>query len=149
MIVRSPNQINNENKSLFLAGGISNCMDWQKIIEPKLDRDDLNVINPRRKDWNIDADDDESVKQIIWEYEWIKKSDYISFWFPEETLCPITLFELGSALHTKNIVAIGIHPNYKRKLDVEIQVRFIHPNIDIVYDLDSFVDTIKKNINED
>jgi hypothetical protein len=40
-------------------------------------------------------------------------------------------------------IFIGIHPDYKRKEDVEIQVRLMRPEISVVYDLESLSSQVK------
>ena len=127
--------------NLFLAGSITGAHDWQKEmafkkhdifvldhnIESATDKDIrlvdyFNVFNPRRA--NFDASDPNVEKnQIAWEYYCIHNCRNILFWFAPETLAPITLFELGSALNTHNHenIYIGIDPEYKRKNDVIIQ----------------------------
>ena len=130
-----------ENKSVFLAGGITNCRDWQKELVEKLSDTDLTLMNPRRKDWPID-DPESSKKQINWEHHHLSKARVISFWFSNETVQPITLFELGKWLSVGKPLFIGIDPGYSRKLDVEIQVG-LETKIDIVYDLDNLAAQIK------
>ena len=43
------------DESIFLAGGISNCPDWQKEVaeEFEKDLDRLTVYNPRRKNFEM------------------------------------------------------------------------------------------------
>jgi len=117
--------------NLFLAGSITGTQDWQKEMAFKkynvyninvslIDR--FNVFNPRRV--NFDASNPAvEQEQITWEYHCIHQCKYILFWFAPETLAPITLFELGSALntHQHEHIFIGIDPEYKRKNDVIIQ----------------------------
>ena len=122
--------------NLFLAGSITGAQDWQKEMAYKeyfllgfgADRkptrlvDHFNVFNPRRV--NFDASDPAvEQEQITWEYHCIHHCRNILFWFAPETLAPITLFELGSALntHQHERIFIGIDPEYKRKNDVLIQ----------------------------
>lgn len=131
----------NPKDNLFLAGSITGAQDWQKElafkeydifelddnIESATDKDIrlvnyFNVFNPRRANFDVN-DPSVEKEQITWEYHCIHQCRYILFWFAPETLAPITLFELGSALNThehKNIF-IGIDPLYKRKNDVIIQ----------------------------
>lgn len=125
--------------SLFLAGGISNCPNWQaEIIQIFLKNFDLHLIiksfvvfNPRRKDWNPDLSEDAEV-QIKWEYEHLKKADMIIFWFPKETLCPIALFELGKyAENYSKKIFVGVHPDYKRKEDIILQMSLSRPGMKI------------------
>ncbi len=121
-------------KSIFLAGGISNCPDWQEEMVKLLKISDLTLINPRREDF-IMNDLKIEEEQITWEFEHLKKSGAVLFWFPKETLCPITLYELGKQSMPDKPIFIGIEPEYKRQRDVEIQTRLARPEIKIVYSL--------------
>lgn len=106
---------------LFLAGGITNCSDWQKqVVESLRDIQGITVFNPRRANFDV-TNSNASKDQIFWEYHRIREATHIMFWFTPETLCPITLFELGAALERNHNLIIGCHPDYKRKFDVEYQ----------------------------
>lgn len=105
---------------LFLAGGISNCPDWQNEALKVLKSFPITVINPRRKDFDV-SDPKESEKQIVWEYQRLRQATEIMFWFPKETLCPITLFEYGGALERNQKLFVGHHRNYPREQDLTIQ----------------------------
>lgn len=37
--------------TLFLAGGITNCSNWQQEVVTRLSGSDLTLVNPRRKIW--------------------------------------------------------------------------------------------------
>lgn len=145
-------------KSIFLAGGISGCRDWQKDLVAAIAQADLDVsvINPRRENFPID-DPDAAEEQITWEYERLRDADMVSFWFDDGTLCPITLFEYGGALERAltaddkgGVVVAGVAPKYERKQDVEIQTRLINDNVDVVIGFDKFVkavlDMIRNNL---
>lgn len=117
------------SENIFHAGSITGAQDWQKELAYARLRDypriiDLfNVFNPRRANYNA-LDPALELEQITWEYHCIhEKCAHILFWFAPETLAPITLFELGSALntHKHENIYIGIDPEYKRKNDVIIQ----------------------------
>ncbi len=132
--------------SIFLAGGISNCPNWQKEVADSLNEYDITVYNPRRKNFPIDIKE-ESEKQIKWEFDKIRKADIIVFWFSYATLNPITLFEYGAALERNQKIIVGIHPDYKRKIDVEIQTKLKQNDITIVYSIPKFIKVIEKHIN--
>ena len=138
------------NPVLFLAGGISDCHDWQKEMADTLmsrDKDrDYWIVNPRRKNFNT-AKPEESVKQIQWEHEGLEIADVVSYWFAKETLCPITLFELGLKLGKHSNVIVGIHPEYKRKRDLEIQVPLYNRFAPIVYSLEDLAETVSRRMN--
>lgn len=123
----------NPSHNLFLAGSITGAENWQKELAhfnvPNARGSDYNriidyynVFNPRRENFDVSNPSVEE-EQITWEYHCIHQCEKILFWFAPETLAPITLFELGSALHSHKPehIYIGIHPDYKRKNDVIIQ----------------------------
>lgn len=132
-----------DKNTLFLAGGITGCPDWQSEIRVILENTDLTLINPRRKDFDVSNKDMER-EQIHWEHRELEDSDMISFWFPKETLCPITLFELGKYIKSEKKVFLGIHPDYKRKRDLEIQIPLVRANIDICYSIKDLAATIQR-----
>ena len=129
-------------RSVFLAGGISDCYDWQAEVAQMLAETQLIVLNPRRANFPI-HDPSQSQLQIQWEYEHLRKASAILFWFPSETLCPITLYELGTWSNSEKPIFIGVHPNYQRRIDVEIQTRLIRPDVVIVYSLQHLADQLK------
>jgi hypothetical protein len=130
--------------TLFLGGGISGCPNWQEevILALKKPCRGLCLVNPRRT--GLTLNDIDPKQQIEWEYHALRQSDAIMFWFCEETLCPITLYELGSWNMTSRKLFVGCHPNYKRKLDVEIQTGLVRPDIKVVDSLDELVEQIIK-----
>lgn len=116
--------IRESSVKLFLAGGISGCQNWQsKMIDilQKTPTSDMVIFNPRR-DGDLAQEGDEASRQIAWEQAAMCRSNVISFWFPKETLCPITLFELGYAVGLKKKMAVGIEPGYLREFDIRVQL---------------------------
>lgn len=129
---------------VFMAGGITDCPDWQKeFYDLTKDRipDSFVLINPRRDNFDV-RDPSMSDEQIKWEYKWLQRSSIVTFWFPKETLCPITLFELGKEFgqqlgpFPRKKLLIGMHPDYKRRIDVETQTRLVDPTYQISYTLE-------------
>lgn len=128
-------------KTIFLAGGITNCPNWQSDMANLLKIYDIVLLNPRRKNFPID-DPRASKEQIKWEFDHLRIADAILFWFPEESICPIALYELGAWCMTQKPVLVGVHPNYKRKKDIEEQTSLVRPDIKIVYSLDKLAKQI-------
>lgn len=60
-----------------------------------------------------------------WEFKGLQNSTDILFWFPCETLCPITLYEYGRYLakYSDVNIFVGAHPAYQRLKDLHIQTR--------------------------
>jgi len=125
IVIESPNEVysleNSENKKIFLAGGISNCPDWQMELIGRLKGIPATLYNPRRANFPMD-DPNAAEEQITWEYEKLKAADIIVFWFSRGSLNPIVLYELGRWGNSSDKpIVIGIDPEYERTQDVEIQ----------------------------
>lgn len=149
-IIEAPNEVysiqNNRNKKLFLAGGITNCPDWQAAIIPLLSSiPELTVYNPRRKNFPI-HDPNAAEEQITWEYNKLKEADIILFWFSRGSLNPIVLYELGRWGNSSDKpIVIGLDEEYERKQDVIVQT-MLSRGVDtpFVHTLDDAVDAIKE-----
>jgi hypothetical protein len=130
--IEAPEEPRGDGPSLFLAGGISNCPDWQAQIVPLLAGlpEGWILVNPRRA--NFPSDPAGAEEQIRWEHRHLARAAAISFWFPEETLCPITLFELGAWSRSDKPLLVGTHPGYKRRLDVLVQLKLARPDVTVV-----------------
>jgi hypothetical protein len=133
--VEAPNTYDGEGRSVFLAGGITGCPDWQADVVKMLTDTDLVLFNPRRVDFPI-HDPGASQKQIQWEHDHLRKADAILFWFPCETMCPIVLYELGAWSMMGKPLFVGVHSDYSRRRDVEIQTSLARPDVSIFYGLE-------------
>lgn len=140
--IEAPREYLGKERSLFLAGGITGGPDWQAELTDLLKDEDIVLLNPRRANFPID-NQNAAKEQIEWEHWHLRKADAVSFWFPKETVCPITLYELGVQVMKNKPLFIGVHPEYARRQDVEIQTRLERPEIEIVYDLNSLSKQIK------
>ena len=129
--------------SLFLAGGITNCPDWQQALVQLLRNTDLVLLNPRRANFPM-ADPSAANQQIDWEHKHLRLADAISFWFCAEAMQPITLYELGAWSMTDKPLFVGVHPGYIRRQDVEIQTELARPDVKIVYALSDLANQIKQ-----
>jgi Nucleoside 2-deoxyribosyltransferase like len=139
--IEAPEIYYGDGPSLFLAGGITGCPDWQREMVANLQDLPLVIFNPRRthfpQDRNVDRE------QIEWEYTYLRKATAISFWFPQETLCPIALYELGAWCMTNKKIFLGVHPNYRRIQDIRIQTALVRPEITLVQTLEELNRSIR------
>lgn len=122
--------------SIFLAGGISGCPDWQSEFIGLLDgRLSVTILNPRRESFPM-GDQEAGKEQIKWEYRHLRRADVIVFWFCAETLQPIALFELGawSMVQSKPLF-VGAHPDYERRFDVVQQLGLVRPDVKVAESL--------------
>ena len=141
--IEAPAEYDGPGPSLFLAGGISNTHDWQTELVALLADVLLVLLNPRRKDypWHEPA---AAQAQIEWEFRHLRRASAVAFWFPPETLCPIALFELGGRIaEPKQSLFVGTHPEYKRRLDVEIQLKLARPELTVVSDIGALGEQVR------
>lgn len=141
-----PESIDDYSKTLFLGGGISNCPVWQDEAVELLKNSDFIVVNPRRKNFDI-SNKSLTVEQIRWEYYHLRVCEWKMFWFPKNTLCPITLLELGKNIESKNLY-IGVENGYKKAIDVLEQTSLCNKGFVLVHDLFSLTYYIKEDFKK-
>ena len=147
--IQSPNiyiPVGCDRKSIFLAGGITNCPDWQQQILKMMEDVSLVAYNPRRENFPI-HDPNAAEAQITWEHDRFRDSDMILFWFPKDTMCPIVLYELGAWSMIKDIpIFVGVHPEYPRRQDVEVQTKLVRPDVEVVYSIQDLAEQVRKAV---
>ncbi len=131
---------------IFLAGGITGTHEWQQEAIGFLDGMDATLFNPRRA--KFPKGPDAARKQIEWEFARLRKADGVMFWFPKETLCPIALFELGAAMERTVKIWVGTHPQYKRRLDVGIQLALRRPKAELHSGLEGLCRAVRGNVEK-
>ena len=129
--------------SIFLAGGITNCKNWQKEVIKELEFENISIFNPRQENFDI-TDKNASFKQISWEFERLEQMDIFSMYFCNgESDQPICMYELGrNILKMQNRfpndwekrIIISVEDGYKREQDVIIQTQLCAPKIFIETD---------------
>jgi hypothetical protein len=141
--IEAPDEFDGSGPSVFLAGGITGTPNWQAEAAGLLADLPLAVLNPRRKHFPID-DPGAAEGQIVWEFRHIRRATAVLFWFPPETLCPIALYELGGrAVAREQALFVGTHPDYQRRLDVEIQLRLARPEVRVTSDVPALVAQVR------
>lgn len=135
LYVEAPNPIPEDapRPFIFLAGGITDCPDWQSKIVELLGDVECTVLNPRRANFPM-GDPDAGRVQIKWEFDMLwQKTEIFSMWFSNGSIGPICLLELGAHLarHRVSLEETGCTPyagfivggdeDYSRRFDVETQ----------------------------
>lgn len=118
--------------SVFLAGGITNCKEWQKEVIKELEFDDISVFNPRQEHFDV-TDKSASYKQIVWEFERLEQMEIFSMYFCNDNSDqPICMYELGRNIvrmqnrfpnDWEKRIIISVEKGYKREADVLIQTQ--------------------------
>ena len=125
----------------FLAGGITNCPDWQAEVIRALkwfdtrfpgQLDGLVVFNPRRDNFPIN-DPNAAEEQISWEFKWLQQMDLFSMYFTAgESDQPICMYELGRNVcrmmqrfpnDYPERILVTCDSKYRRAQDVKIQLK--------------------------
>lgn len=138
-LIKAPSEEKPKYISVFLAGGITNCGDWQKEVEEHLSSiQELSVINPRNDKFDV-TDISASRKQIKWEFEHLEKTDIFSIYFCNSgSVQPICLYELGRNIvrmqqrfpnDWEDRIVISIENGYSRYLDVVEQTSLCAPKL--------------------
>jgi len=134
-VITAPDALPNFDKpTVFLAGGITNCPDWQdEVIIYLAEYDHAILFNPRRKNFPI-HDSNAANEQIEWEFNALNNCTIFSMWFCKGLSDqPICMYELGRHLAIRekekrlDTVVIGVEDGYRRAMDVFIQTKLISP----------------------
>lgn len=131
-------------KSIFLAGGIIGCGDWQTEMIDRLSDTNLVVLNPRRN--NFPHDPYATTIQIKWEFDHLRKADMILFWFPKEGLCQTSLYEIGCWAASSKPLFVGIQPGYVKDGGLRKQLALVRPDMPVVNNLEDLELLIKGSI---
>lgn len=126
--------------SVFLAGGISNCKEWQKDVIDCMDKISVSLFNPRQEHFDV-SDKSASEKQITWEFERLEQMDIFSMYFcNDDSDQPICMYELGRNIvrmqnrfpsDWQRRIIISVERGYRRAKDVIIQTRLCAPNLSV------------------
>jgi hypothetical protein len=131
--VEAPQEYTGGGRSLFLAGGITGCPDWQREAVMMLsDVAGLVVLNPRRTPFPID-DPGAAAEQIGWEFRHLHRAEVLLFWFAAaRSDQPIVWYELGVHAATSRVpVVVGVDPGYHRCQDVTLQLALARPDLPV------------------
>lgn len=136
----APQSVHTKLPSVFLAGGITGCPDWQALATSWFAEQDVAVLNPRRDDFPI-HDPNAAEEQVRWEFYALMGVDVILFWFPDsgDVTQPIALLELGRYTALGKKIVVGRDDNYIRRQDVDIQTRLARPNLPVYTTLEHTV----------
>jgi len=142
--IEAPSEYLGNSRAVFLAGGIAGAENWQTVMVELLENIDATVLNPRREDFPM-GDAAEGERQIEWEHRHLERADLVAFWFPPQTLCPITLFELGTCCSSGVPLVVGTEPDYVRRFDVAVQLRLRRPEVKVVDTLDDLARAVREH----
>jgi hypothetical protein len=135
--------------SIILYGGIQPEPAWQTSLATSLSDLPIDILDPRRDDWDSTWKEDISFpkfkEQVEWEIDHAKIADVIVFYFPPGALTPVALLELG--LHARTGKAIVCCPEgfYKRG---NVQIVCMKYGIDLLDSLDDLKEKVRTRLLE-
>jgi hypothetical protein len=142
---------------VFLAGGITNCPEWQKQVIVGLKNVQVGtLLNPRRENFPI-HDPNASKEQITWEYRGLHMADVFSMWFCKgKSDQPICFYELGRYLALRQVdkqldrVVIGVEEGFHRSQDVYIQTGLVNKKLgsEIYGNIEDYIVGLKDRIDK-
>lgn len=137
------------NISIFLAGSIEmgKAIDWQNIVTNSLIDYDIDILNPRRDDWNPDwvqsKTNPQFREQVEWELDCLRDADIIFMYFQPGTISPISLLELGLFISTNKCIVVCPKEFYRHgNIDIVCE-RF---NTQIIPDIETGIIELKRKI---
>lgn len=144
--IEAPSFVQFIGTSIFLAGGITNCENWQqKVSETLLKETSLFILNPRRANFDR-TKKEESESQIRWEHFYLNRADKVFFWFPKTAISPIAFFELGVALSRGKKIYLGFEEGHERATDLKIQTYLeMGKEVEIQNSLDKLIELVLRN----
>lgn len=135
--------------SVFLAGGITDCVNWQEDVVGRLAHLDIALFNPRRAAFPM-HDPAASEEQITWEFNALRDADLILYWFAGgPSVQPIALYELGFFAYLDKPIVVGCDREYLRRRDVEIQMKLARPHLRVRDSLDDVCNDAERIISRE
>ena len=139
--------------SIFLAGSIEmdKAEEWQlKVIQEFSDIEGINILNPRRKNWDSTWEqtitNPQFKEQVVWELEGLESADFIFFYFQPGTYSPITLMELGYVVEDGGDIFVCCPEGFWRKGNVDIICE--RNGVTVYNDLNKSISVLKDRVRE-
>jgi hypothetical protein len=99
---------------------------WQKWFEESIAHLDVQILNPRRDDWDSSweqsIDNPKFYEQVQWELGALSEASHIVMYFSPGTHSPISLLELGLYAQSKKLI-VCCPEGFWRKGNVDIVCR--------------------------
>lgn len=126
-VYKAPEKYPTNGINIFLAGSIEmgTAENWQEEITQELYEYNVNILNPRRDDF--DELQEQSIKndyfreQVEWELNALEDADFIVMYLDPTTKAPISMMELG-IFKDKSII-VCCPDGFWRKGNIEVVCR--------------------------
>lgn len=152
-VITSPEALpaTHDRPRVFLGGSIDmgNAPDWQAAMIAALRGETVDILNPRRPDWNPawrpDADEPEFRRQVEWELAALDGADVIVLYFAPGSQSPVSLLEMGLHARSGKLILL-CPPGYWRKGNVDITAA--RYGVEQVDSIEALIRAVKARIAE-
>jgi len=152
-LVKSPNyQLPPNTIKVFLAG----CMEpqWRNQFIKDLSSQNIVLIDPTNEDYKTQSFDDYKA-HCYWELDMQNLSDIIVVWLDENSVAPISLFEIGISCgkgQAGDKVVLGVDKKYPKRKDLLVRWSYFFNKVaetpdELFEDLNERI-LLKKTIDE-
>lgn len=149
--IKAPNTYTTAKYTIFLAGAIDmgKAKDWQKEVVEALSKFDIQILNPRRTDWDSSweqsADNAEFATQVVWEHNAMDAADMVIFVFTKDSKAPITMYELGRFGREKDSL-VCVEEGFYRQGNMDIYCRL--DKIPVYHNMEALLQDLKAVLSE-
>ena len=137
IVYKPPNRPQVTRPSVIFYGAIQAEPAWQTSLATSLSDLPIDILDPRRDDWDSSWVEDISFpkfkEQVKWEMDYAKVADVIVFYFAPGALTPVTLLELGMYAGTGKAIVCCPQGFYKRG---NVQIVCLRYDIELLETLD-------------
>lgn len=149
VVHKPPTRPTVKRPSAIFYGAIQPEPAWQTSLAVSLSDLPIDIIDPRRDDWDSTWQEDISCpkfkEQVEWEMDHAKIADVIVFYFLPGALTPIALLELGMYAGTGKAIVCCPEGFYKRG---NVQMVCLRYGIELLDNLDDLKEHVRARLKE-
>jgi len=133
-------------KAIFLAGSVSGSENWRLHIAQSFEAENVVFLDPFNASY-ASADAAAFSAQIEWERRHLRRAWGRVFWFSFESLCAMSLFELGASCQSAGPLFVGCHADYRLRRDVISQLAIARPDVVVAATLDELISQLRDAVS--
>jgi hypothetical protein len=150
-MIISPNSYDTLKYSVFLAGSIDmgKARPWHDEVFSKLADLDVQLISPKRDDWDSsweqDAHSEPFRSQVLWERAGMEAADMILYCFTKDSKAPISMYELGRYGNAKDCI-VCVEEGFYRQGNLDIYCEM--DGIPMYHNLDDLLTDLRTTLEQ-
>lgn len=141
-VIRIPAQYHGDAPSVFLGGGAGG-RDWRRTLIGLISDTTWVLLDPLTPP-DFGDDGDALRRRTEWEFEHLGRATVKLFWFPADTPCMLSLFELGAWAKEDVPLVLGIEPGYQKRDELLLQMQLERPQLAIASTLHELAAHLKR-----